>query len=233
MVSTTTMTTPSCFAPRGTAEVAGSAATSPLLSQLFASSEAAFTDGVSVTPCTPPPTVSASAVGATPPRRSERFGVALDGASAIDEDSLKKAMRRKAARNLDNHGTNLSSKSFLSFSSNSIHSKLSSVGVNLGSSKNQVDVSTKVLRHMEFDRLTVIPKVSTGLTATYIDEEEANATSDGQLLSHLIGEVLEGGLDDDGLSSLYELKASGRKSKSTTNKSRKRAKLSKSPTVFQ
>ena len=93
-------------------------------------------------PCTPPPTMSAFAGGATPPRRSERFGVALDGASVTDEDSLKKAMRRKAARNLDNHGTNLSSKSFLSFSSNSIHSKLSSVGVNLGSSKKQVDVST-------------------------------------------------------------------------------------------
>ena len=101
-----------------------------------------------------------------------------------------------------------------------------------GSCKKQVDVSTNVLRHMEFDRLTVIPKASTKLTATYEDEEEAIATSDGQLFSHLIGEVLEGGLDDDGLNSLYELKASCRKSKSTTNKaSRKRAKSSKSPTV--
>ena len=153
-------------------------------------------------------------------------------ASATDEDSLKKAMRRKAVRNLDYLGTDISSKSFLFFSSNSIHSKLSSVGFNLGSCKEQVDVSTNVFRHMEFDRLTVIPKHSTVLTSTYLDEEEAIATSDGQLLSHLIGEVLEGGLDDDGLNSLYELKASCRKSKSTTNKaSRKRAKSSKSPTV--
>ena len=87
---------------------------------------------------------------------------------------------------------------------------------------------------MEFDRLTVIPKVSSGLTSTYVDEEEAIATSDGQLFTHLIGEVLEGGLDDDGLSSLYELKASSRKSKSNSNKlSQKRAKSSKSPTVSQ
>ena len=57
-------------------------------------------------------------------------------------------------------------------------------------------------------------------TATYLDDDEANATADGQLYSHLIGEVLEGGLDDDGLSSLYELKASSRKSKSDSNKSR-------------
>ena len=87
---------------------------------------------------------------------------------------------------------------------------------------------------MEFDRLTVIPKVSTGLTATYLDVKEAIATSDGQLLSHLIGEVSEVGLDEDGLSSLYELKATGRKSKSTSNKaSWKQAKFSKSPIVSQ
>ena len=157
-----------------------------------------------------------------------------DGASVTDEDSMTKAMRRKATRNLDYSGTELNSKSFLSFSPQSIHSKLSSVGVNLGNSKFQVNVSTNVLRHMEFDRLTVIPKVSTKLSATYVDEEEAIVTSDGQLLSHLIGEVLEGGLDDDGLISLYELKASGQKSKSKTNKSsRKWAKLSKSPTISQ
>ena len=86
---------------------------------------------------------------------------------------------------------------------------------------------------MEFDRLTVIPKVSNGLSCTYLDEEEANATTDGQLLSHLIGEVSEIGLDEDGLCSLYELKASGRKSKSPSSKCRKRSKSSKSPIVSQ
>ena len=115
----------------------------------------------------------------------------------------------------------------------SIQSKLNSVGFNLGSSKSKIEMSTKVLRHMEFDRLTVIPKASTVLTATYLDDEEAIAKSDGQLLSHLIGEVSGEGLDDDGLSSLYELKATSRKSKSTSNKSRKQTKLSKSPTVSQ
>ena len=111
-------------------------------------------------------------------------------------------------------------------------SDLHSVGFNQGSDKPQVEVSTNVLRHMEFDRLTVIPKASTVLTATYEDEEEANATSDGQLLSHLVGDVSEVGLDEDGLSSLYELTATGRKSKSASNKaSRRRAKFSISPIV--
>ena len=86
---------------------------------------------------------------------------------------------------------------------------------------------------MEYDRLTVIPKAGTVSTTTYLDDDEANAIADGQLYSHLIGEVLEGGLDDDGLSSLYELKASSRKSKSDSNKSRQRANVSKYSTVSQ
>ena len=131
---------------------------------------------------------------------------------------FRSAMRRKVALNLDPVGTATSSKSFLSFSSPLISSKLNSVGINLGSNLKQIYVSTKVLRRMEFDRLTVIPKASTMFEPTYEDEEEANATSDGQLLSHLIGKVSEIGLDEDGLCSLYELKASGRKSKSSSNK---------------
>jgi hypothetical protein len=41
-------------------------------------------------------------------------------------------------------------------------------------------------------------------TAT-LDEEEANATVNGQLLSSIVGVVLEIVLDEAGLSSLYEL----------------------------
>ena len=65
-----------------------------------------------------------------------------------------------------------------------------------------------------------------------MDEEEANATTDGQLLSHLVGEVSEVGLDVG--SSLFGLKVSGRKSKSSSNKKpQKKSKLSKSLMVFQ
>ena len=85
---------------------------------------------------------------------------------------------------------------------------------------------------MEFDHLTVIPKASTMSNTTHLDDEDANSTTDGQLLSHLVGEVSEVGLDVD--SPLYELKAYGRKSKSSSNKRfRKRSKVSKSPIVSQ
>jgi hypothetical protein len=49
----------------------------------------------------------------TPSRRSTRHGIGLNGATASDEDSLAKAMRRKTAANLDFAGINKSSKSFL------------------------------------------------------------------------------------------------------------------------
>jgi hypothetical protein len=66
---------------------------------------------------------------------------------------------------------------------------------------------------MEFDRLKVNPKVSAKSDSSILDEEELSATLDGQLLAHLVGEVAEVDLDEMMLSSVYDLKASTRKSK--------------------
>jgi hypothetical protein len=117
----------------------------------------------------------------TPPRRSGRFGVAADGASTTDEDSLLRAMRRKAEINLDYSGmiTPSKAKSFLSFSMLDISTKLSNVGIKLGINEKDILVSSNVLRRMEVDRLTVTPKVSTLSHTTYVDEEEAIAQIDG------------------------------------------------------
>ena len=52
-------------------------------------------------------------------------------------------------------------------------------------------MSTKALRHMEFDRLKFTPKFSSKSDTTLIDDEEMHANTDGQLLSHLVGEVSE------------------------------------------
>jgi hypothetical protein len=131
----------------------------------------------------------------------------------------------------NSHGTEHPSKFYLSFSSPYLVSKLNNVGVRMGSNKSEIDVSTRIFRNMELDRLTVIPKALIVLETTYLDEEEANVTTDGQLLSHLVGEVSKVGLDDDELYSLYELKASGQKSKSSSKKQRKLSKFSKSPIV--
>ena len=195
-------------------------------------------EGVATTPSSPPPVevptrLSSSEV--TPTRRSARHAVADDGTTDTDEDSLAKAMRRKAVQNLDNQGTSSSPKSFLSFSTTSIVAKLNNVGVSLGNNENDISVSTNALRHLEYDRLKVTPRVSSKSFVSHLDEEELHATSDGQLLAHVVGEVSDVGLEEPGLSSLIELTASGRKSKSDRSKKgrkpSKRAKFSKSPIV--
>ena len=78
-----------------------------------------------------------------------------------------------------------------------------------------------ILRHLEYDRLTVTPKRSAKSLTPHEDEEELNDTIDVQLLSHLVGDVSEEGLDEAMLSSLYDLKASARKSKSDSKKKSK------------
>jgi hypothetical protein len=116
-----------------------------------------------------------------------------------------------------------------------IPSKLASVGVNIGSNDREISFSSNALRRMEVDRLTVIPKDSAFSCTTYDDDEEEIATSDGQLLSHLIGEVSDVIMDEARLSSLYELKASGRKFGSCSSKKgkkpKKQAKVSPSTIV--
>jgi hypothetical protein len=166
-----------------------------------------------------------------------RFGEAADGASVTDEDSLHRAMRRKAQINLDYTGmiSSPKAKSYLSFSTPDINSKLSSVGIKPGGSEKDISISSNVLRRMEVDRLTVTPKVSTFSNTTYIDDEEDFDTTDGQLLSQLIGDVSDVIMDEARLSSLYELKATSRKSGSCSSKKgkkpKKRAKVSPSIVV--
>jgi hypothetical protein len=161
-----------------------------------------------------------------------RFGVAADGSSSTDEDSLSKAMRRKAEANLDSPGITECKKSFLSFSNTYISAKLNSVGVSLGSTEKDIVLSTSALKHMEFDRLKVNPKVSSRSEITFVDDdEELNADIDGQLLSHLVGVVSEVDLDE----TVLDLKASCRKSKTSSARKNarpsKKAKCSKSPIV--
>jgi hypothetical protein len=135
-----------------------------------------------------------------------------------DEDSLKKVMHRKASMNLDTVGTSPLSKSYLSFSAPAISDKLKSVGIKLGRNVNEITVSANILRHMEVYRIKVVPKHQNMVNNTELDDEEANATMDGQLISSLVGIVYEVDLDEAMLDSLYELKASSRKSKSSSNK---------------
>ena len=158
-----------------------------------------------------------------PPRRSMRHPVAADGSSVTDEDALSKAMRRKAALlSPPPMGTSKNPNSFLSYSSSKISSSLAQVGVKLGRNENEIIVSANALKHVEYDRLKVYPCASSRSVTTPLDDEDANATIDGQLLSHLVGEVTEVDMDETELGSIYDLHASGRKSKYTKDRKNKK-----------
>jgi hypothetical protein len=73
---------------------------------------------------------------------------------------------------------------------------------------------------LEYDRLTVIPKVSTGAELSSLEEED-DVISDGRLLSTLVGGISEVDLEQSGLESFYDLKASRRSSKNSAEKKKK------------
>ena len=97
-------------------------------------------------------------------------------------------------------------------------------------------LSANVLKHVEYDRRRVSPSISSWPVSSSVDDDAAHATIDGQLLSHLVGEVTEVDLDEAGLGSFDDLYASGRRSKSAKNKknqtSRKNAQKVKIPNGF-
>jgi hypothetical protein len=141
-------------------------------------------------------------------------------------------MRRKAEKNHDGAGTKQSSTSFISFSDSRIHSSLGRVGISMCRYVDKISISANVLRHLERDRLTDVPKVSTGIETPILEEDEADVISDGQILTALVGSISEVDLEQSELSSLYDLKASGRSSKSSAGKSsRRNAKANKSKII--
>ena len=98
-------------------------------------------------------------------------------------------------------------------------------------------LSANVLKHVEYDRRKVSPSVSIKPVTSHIDDDEANDILDGQLLSHLVGEVSEVDLDDGMLGSFDDLYVTGRRSKSAKNKrnrsTRKSERKPKHPIVSQ
>ena len=133
-------------------------------------------------------------------------------------------MQRQAARNLDTVPGNLSAKSFLSFSDSRISSSLKNVGCSIGKNDNEINLSVGVLKHMEIDRLKVSPKCNASIPNPETEEEdEADAKYDGPLISHLVGEVTEVGLDDARPGSMFcDFTASSRKSKSNSSKKKQK-----------
>jgi hypothetical protein len=119
-----------------------------------------------------------------PSQWSARHGVGLDGAAATDEDSMAKAMRRKAETNIDFSGTVKSSKSFLTFPTPLMAYKLHNVGLSFGTYVSSISISANALKRMKFYKLKFTPTVSSK-SYTYLsdddeEEEKVYAVSDGR-----------------------------------------------------
>ena len=142
-------------------------------------------------------------------------------------------MRLQVIRNLDAPTGTSNQSSCLSFDNARITSNLHNIGFKLGTNANELVVSANVLKHVEIDKLKVSPKTIPKIVFDHSDDEDADAIHDGQLLTHLVGEISEVGLDEAMLGSLDDLTPISQKSKSHSSKKNKkippkRARISKS-----
>jgi hypothetical protein len=69
----------------------------------------------------------------------------------------------------------------------------------MGRKPEDIAVSANVLRHLEYDRITVTPKASAKAGLPSLEEEEDDVISDGHLLSTLIGGISEVDLEQSWL----------------------------------
>ena len=94
----------------------------------------------------------------------------------------------------------------------------------MGSNDSEINLSVRVLKHMEIDRLKVSPECKATIPDPETEEDdEADAKYDGPLISHLVGEVMEVGLDDARPGSMScDFVASSRKSKSHSSKKKQK-----------
>jgi hypothetical protein len=98
------------------------------------------------------------------------------------------------------------------------------IGVAMGNNLDDVCVSVGALKRMEIDRLKVSLKcLSTPPNPDIKEEDETDATYVGPLMSHLVGEVTEVGLDDARLGSMFcDFTTSLRKSKSHSSEKKQK-----------
>jgi hypothetical protein len=108
--------------------------------------------------------------------------------TSMDVDSLEKAMRRTAARNLDDVGK---SSVFDAVSSTSVVSNLSSVGVLLGNSMSEVDRSVDLLRKVDKSRAN-LPLKSHNIC---VEDKIDLLSPETQLGADFLRGVTEGGGD--------------------------------------
>ena len=114
-----------------------------------------------------------------------------------DVDSMQKAKKRAAWKNLDFGGGNTSNFSFIHFPSVDISSRISDLGVSLGSTPSMVSDSINLLKEVELARSRPEPSTTDAFPKSDFLEEDDDDEIGNVTLSHLCGDVLEEIADDD------------------------------------
>lgn len=127
----------------------------------------------------------------TPPLRRARRR-----ASTADEDSIERASRMVAIKNLEmDKGKNFDN-SILSFSNEHIIDNLSNVGISMGREVRTVQSSMSLIKEVEKDRF-ILPSVKT-IEDSHLDTdiEDSESEIDHLALGHLCGDLTEELMDD-------------------------------------
>ena len=125
----------------------------------------------------------------TPVRRSKR------NAGVADVDSLEKAEKRVAIKNLEENEGNAKINSFCSFSNIRIEQNLKGVGISLGDNENLTLGSVTLIKEVEKERMK-----PSNLLITHdneIDSEEDEIDPDTSTISQLCGDLTEEVMDDN------------------------------------
>jgi hypothetical protein len=122
-------------------------------------------------------------------RRSKR------NAGVADVDSLEKAERRVAVKNLEEPQGNLNVNSFCSFSITRIKENSGGVGISLGNTDDLKIGFIVLLKNVEIERLR--PSMGSNINEKECDSEEEEIDPDTFTISGLYGDLAEEVMDDN------------------------------------
>jgi hypothetical protein len=112
-----------------------------------------------------------------------------------DVDSLEKAERRVAVKNLEEPQDNLNDKSVCSFSIVHIKKNLGEVGISLGDQDDLIIGSIALLKNAERERLK--PSICLNKIENEINSEEDEIDPDTFTISRLCGDLTEAVMDNN------------------------------------
>ena len=150
---------------------------------------------------TPQNTIAAGSSQFTPLRRSKRRE------ATADEDSIERASRLVAKRNLEVDEGKHYSNSILSFSNEHISDNIQNIGISIGKDANAVNSSVLHLKKVEKDRFK-LPSTTQNCQDSHSDIDDSDCEIDHLALDHLCGDLTEELMDDDDLNHNLSCKTS-------------------------